>query len=94
MEKAIKDGCRFVPAMVTVSNFVDTGDPSKSHDALHPCRDCRDWLRELVGQGILSRESMFCSANDAANGEGGKPSWRIEEMTVGQLLDLYHDDLS
>jgi cytidine deaminase len=94
LERAIDDGCRFIPAMVTVSNFVDTGDPSKAHDVLHPCKDCRDLLRELVSQGILSRESMFCSANDVTNGEGGKPSWRIEEMTVGKLLDMYQDDLS
>lgn len=94
LERAIGDGCKFVPALVTVSNFVDTGDPSKAHDCLHPCKDCRDLLRELVDKGVLSRESMFCSANDAANGQDGKLTWRIEEMTVGQLLDLYHDDLS
>ncbi len=93
LERATDDGCEFFPAMATVSNFVDTGDPSKGHDVLHPCKDCRDLWREFLAKGFLSRESIFCSGNDVDNGEDGKTLWRIEEMAVGELLDLYHDDL-
>lgn len=93
LEVAVDDGCSTIPAMATVSKFVDTGDPSKAHDCLHPCKDCRDLFRELLQKGVLKRESMFCSANDSENGEEGRPTWRIEEKTIGDSLDLYHDDV-
>ena len=75
-------------AIVTVSTESSTGDESAVHDVLHPCRDCRDLMRMTISAGILSRDSIVCNVNDA------KPKRVVEERTVGDLLDLYQDDLA
>ena len=76
-----------VVALVTVSTELNTGDPTKAHDALHPCRDCRDMLRQLLKEKFVRNETIVCNANDA-----NKEDVVYEERSLGDLLALYHDD--
>lgn len=87
---ALNDGCDSIVAIVTVSKEVTTGDEvNKSPNVLHPCRECRDMMRELKKKGILRGESIIVNANDSKLVDG---KWAEEERTVDELLDLYQDD--
>jgi len=77
-----------VAALVTVSTELSTGDATKAHDALHPCRDCRDMLRQLLAEGFVRDDTVVCNANDA-----DKKKTCYEERKLGDLLTLYEDDL-
>ena len=72
-----------VVAIVTVSKELNTGDPTKAHDALHPCDDCRTMLREKLEEGFIKEDTIICSAND------GDGEMKTEERTVKELLELY-----
>jgi|SRR3989344_438378 len=91
MEKIFEHKAPTVVAIVTVSKETHTGDPMKSHDALHPCRECRDMYRELLAKGIVRSGTIICSVNNAEPRKGKYPE---EEMTMDELLKLYHDDES
>ena len=75
-------------AIVTVSKEIDTGDPTKAHDALHPCRDCRTMFRELLKSGFLKEDTIILNANDSGE------KIITEKRTLKELLDLYSDDIS
>ena len=76
---------KVVAAIVTVSKETSTGDTTKAHDALHPCRECRDLFRALLDEGFLREDTMICNAND------GDGELKVEERTLRELLDLYAD---
>ncbi len=94
MWAALEHGASLIVAIVTVSKELSTGDDSKAHDALHPCRDCRDKIRQLLGMGILRKDSIVLNVNDSDNSEDELMvhKWAEEERTVEQLLELYKDD--
>jgi len=89
IEVALNNDAYLIVAMVTVSKEVSTGDETKAHDALHPCRECRDMLRHLKMRGILRGDSIICNVNDSKKVDGKFPE---EEKTVDELLNLYKDD--
>jgi len=80
----------FIPAIVTVSDRVDTGGGEDVHDVLHPCYDCRKLLRQLIGEKIMSPESKICCVNDKDH-----DNLQVDERTVEELLRMYpnEDDL-
>jgi cytidine deaminase len=86
-----RSSAKVVAALVTVSNEVSTGDPTKAHDALHPCQECRGMLRKLLTEGLLREDTVVCNANDSEIKDG--KGLKIEERTLKELLDLYHDDV-
>jgi len=45
IEAAARSGATDILAIVTVSKENSTGDEAVRHDALHPCRDCRDLIK-------------------------------------------------
>lgn len=75
-------------AIATVSKETSTGDPTKGHDVLHPCKDCRMMYRDLLKQGFLREDTMILNANDS------REEIITEERTLKELLDLYKDDES
>lgn len=77
---------KVVVAITTISKEVSTGDPTKAHDALHPCGDCRDMLRKLLREGFLRDDTIITNANDS------KEKIVFEERNLKELLDLYSDD--
>ncbi len=89
---ALESESSLIAAIVTVSTEVSTGD-EKEHDALHPCRDCRDKLRELLAKGVLHRKSVIVNMNDKKERQPAGADRTEEERTVEQLLDQYKDDL-
>ena len=83
IEAAAQFGATDILAIVTVSKEKSTGDETLSHDALHPCRDCRDLMRMIITAGKMTKDSIICNVNDA------NPELVIEERAVGDLLDAY-----
>ncbi|MFA6301160.1 MAG: cytidine deaminase [Candidatus Paceibacterota bacterium] len=73
-------------AIATVSKESSTSDPTKAHDVLHPCKDCRQMFRELLKKGFLKDDTIILSANDA------QEKIITEETTLKKLLELYNDD--
>ncbi len=92
IDSALETGPSLIVAIVTVSKELttDVNNPS-IHDALHPCYDCRELLRDLLHQGILRSDSVVLSVNDDPKLEGGITRME-EERTIEQLLQLYQDD--
>ncbi|MBI2355695.1 MAG: hypothetical protein HYV13_00630 [Candidatus Doudnabacteria bacterium] len=88
-EAALEKGATLIPAMVTVASEKHTGDKTRAHDALHPCQDCRDMMRELRDKGILPGDGIICSVNDSKEISSGK--FAEEQMSVDELLALYDD---
>ena len=89
--EALKKDAGLIIAFVTVSKETSTGDQEGQHDALHPCKECRNMFCELLEKNLLRPDSIVCNVNDKDVDEGGE--LKIEEHTVQQLLDLYPDDL-
>lgn len=94
LERALTDGAKLIPGMVSVSTETNqsreskAGQPIIEHDILHPCPDCRQLMRALLAQGILRPGSKVCSVNDAkGNGETV-----IRERTVKSLLKTYEKE--
>src|SRR3989344_2020378 len=65
---AILDGGEYISGLVVVSNHQNLGtdpeDATHSEKALHSCQNCRNLYRELIGQGIMSEETMIRFVND------------------------------
>ena len=85
----LSDNKGTVVAITTVSRESSTGDPTKAHDVLHPCEECRRLMRQLVGQGSLREDSVLTSVNDS---RGTGDMMVTEEATVGKILAKYADD--
>lgn len=81
-----KNRAKVVVALLTVSKEIHTGDATKSHGVLHPCKECRMMLRNLLQQGLLREDSIMCHANDSS------PKIVFEETTLKELLQRYSDD--
>lgn len=94
LERALTDGAKLIPAMVSYSKETNVtretkaGEPMIEHDVLHPCQDCRQLMRAMLAQGILRPDSKICSVNDA-NGAG---ETIIRERSVKSLLKLYKNE--
>ena len=87
LEQALANHTNFIPAIVSVSDRISTGNDSHAHDALHPCNECREMIRQLKQQGLMSGQSIICNINDSRLGPDGQ--WAQEERTVDELLSLY-----
>lgn len=83
---AARGQAKVIVVLVTVSKETHTDDPTKAHDVLHPCKDCRDMFRKYLAQGFMREDTILCSVNDA------EKELKIEERTLKELLDLYADD--
>lgn len=78
---------KVIAGIVTVSKETHTGDPTKSHDVLHPCLECRKKLRKLLADGYVREDSIMYSVNDA------DPNNIIKRRKIlKKILDLYQDD--
>jgi cytidine deaminase len=77
----------FIPAVVTVSSKVDTGEGGQVHDVLHPCPECRALFRHLIKENIMSGETKVANINDA-----DPQNLKMEERSVKELLALYPND--
>lgn len=84
IQSALEHKTAAIIAIVTASTETSTGDPTKAHDALHPCEECQKLFKELLQNGVLRKDSIVCNANysDPSN-------IKIEENTVEKLLELY-----
>lgn len=93
IEEAVRDGCIFVVALVTVSDKVATDDQSKAHSALHPCLECRIKLRQLIDNGRLRSDSVMVNVKDNKEEDEDRAIKEVEEeRTIGELLAKYADD--
>ncbi|PIR96171.1 MAG: hypothetical protein COT92_02555 [Candidatus Doudnabacteria bacterium CG10_big_fil_rev_8_21_14_0_10_42_18] len=81
LESAIADKVRAIPAIITVSDQINTGDKSLACDALHPCEDCRQMIRVLLEIGALREDCRMLNVNDK-NGV-----IKTEETSLGELLN-------
>ena len=91
IEGALANDCKAIVAIVTVSKEQTTGEGREVHDVLHPCRDCRDLLRDLIKQGKVRDDSMVLNARDVEKPDGSV-EWITKEQTVRDLLNLYPGD--
>ncbi|MBI5529992.1 MAG: hypothetical protein HY918_00625 [Candidatus Doudnabacteria bacterium] len=87
VQDALERKTRAIISITTSSTETHTGDPTKAHDALHPCLECRQMFRDLLKNGVLKNESIICNANHT-----DPKNIVMEERTVGELLELYKDD--
>lgn len=86
--EAIKDECRFIAVIVTVSSERSTLEHgTEFHDVVHPCKFCRELFRELINLGVMSTETIVLNVRD--DGKGAVLS--NEEHTVGRILEIYND---
>ena len=100
LEAALTDAPEVIVAITTASHELTTEVGATEHDALHPCRDCRDLLRELMGQGVVRDETIVHSVYDSkqtttvANPLQIKRAFILseDELTVKELLERYADD--
>ena len=83
---AARGQAKVIVVLVTVSKEAHTGDPTKAHDVLHPCKDCRDMFRKDLADWFIREDSILCNVNDT------KKELKIEERTLKEMLDLYADD--
>ena len=93
--EAAKSWAKGVVSITTVSKELTTGDPTKAHDALHPCLECRTMLRSLLEEGLIKEDTIVCNVNDAKEEVGMDSTLEdvaIEKRTIKELLDLYEDD--
>lgn len=81
---ALAEKGTFIPAIVTVSDRVDTGEGGQVHDVLHPCPECRNLLRHLIEEGIMDEETKVCNVNDS-----NPDKLIMEEHTLKELLEKY-----
>jgi len=82
-------------AIAIASPEVSTGDEvNKSLNVLHPCKECRGMMRDLIKEGTLSSETIIYSINMKMVDKNPKKyvKGKNEETTVGNLLALYADD--
>lgn len=84
---AAQSELKVICALATFSKESSTGDPTKAHDVLHPCKDCRAMFRQLLQIGFLREDTLIVNANDS-----GKQII-FKEMTLKELLELYKDDV-
>jgi len=84
--EAAQSDCKAVLGIATSSRGVYTGDSTKAHNALHPCRDCRDYYRDLLRRGFLREDTRILSGNNSGE------ETLIETRTLKELLNLYLDD--
>lgn len=82
----MQGSAKVIVSLVTVSKEKSTGDPTKAHDVLHPCRDCRDMLRDALKSGFARPDTIMCNVNDE------EKELKIEERTLEELLALYEED--
>lgn len=93
--EAAKSWAKGVVSITTVSKETTTGDHNKSHDALHPCSECRTMLRDMLKEGFVREDTIICNVNDAKKEvsiNSTEEEIVIEKRTVKELLDLYDDD--
>ena len=84
VQRGLEKGITKIDALVTVSCESSTNNNPDEKMALHPCRDCRDLLRQLKDDGVMTDDTIICSINDKHE--------IIEERTLSQLLELYDND--
>ncbi len=78
---------KVIAGIVTASKETSTGDYSRADNALHPCKECRIMLRELLRKERLRNETVVINVNDS-----NKTHPLVEKKTLKELLDLYKDD--
>lgn len=86
--QALKDQCKFIPAIVTVTNERSTGESgTENHDIVHPCVKCREMFKDLMQTGVISPKTRIYNVRDDGSGKVLKD----KEMTIGELLQKYED---
>ena len=81
-----------IVAIVTVSKELTASqNATPQHDALHPCRDCRDFMRALIKRGVMKDETVVYNVNDKELPEADIKMIG-EERTIKDLLALYQDE--
>lgn len=109
LETALSHNPKFIFAIYTVSKEteVDTQEVAR-HDVLHPCRECRDFLRKTLKEGIISPATRLISVKDGGRFWDKKKgpfdiieyakNYKYEKRkvsTIGEFLQRYvQEDLS